>query len=332
MNLQQRIDLLVRLREYMLSDDLEWKNTKQAAYIQNAWFLPEFIELSVNNICYSFLNKEKLLQWTNQYQTSLSQINKKTVGVVMAGNIPLVGFHDFLCVFISGHRIAMKLSSKDEILFKHLVKKLTEWSNELQDLISLNAMLISCDAYIATGSNNSGRYFEYYFGKYKHIIRCNRTSAAVLNGKESTQDFEFLADDIFQYFGRGCRNVTKLYVPESYDFLPLMNALKRYNYLQNFSKYQNNIDYQLAILILNNKLYMNSGALLLTENTSFFSPLACIYYEFYSDKNEVLNFLNNNTNVQCVVGANLIPFGTTQQPSLNDYADGKDTMKFLLEL
>jgi hypothetical protein len=225
MILQYRIDLLIELGKYMLSDSEEWIAIKETASRQNAWFAPEFIELSTNNIAKEFLQKEKLLAWAESYAIPEENIKPYNVGVVMAGNIPLVGFHDFLCVFISGHSIIIKTSSKDDVLIKHLVQKLYEWETAVKHLVSFAENLKGCDAYIATGSNNSSRYFDYYFGRYPNIIRRNRTSVAILDGTETAEELLLLADDIQLYFGLGCRNVTKLYVPQAYDFVPLLDAL-----------------------------------------------------------------------------------------------------------
>jgi len=332
MNLQERIELLAQLGKYMLGNDEGWKDAKANAYRENAWFIPEFIELSVKNTAEEFLQKEKLEQWAKGYFIENENKNLKNIGVVMAGNIPLVGFHDFLCVFVSGNKITIKPSSKDLVLIHHLLTKMGEWNNDFKQYFSFAEMLKGCDAYIATGSNNSGRYFEYYFGKYPNIIRRNRTSAAVLSGKETKQQLNLLADDMQLYFGLGCRNVTKLYVPENYDFLPLLDALKKYDNYLDFHKYKHNFDYQLALLIMNNKLYMNSGAVILSENNSLFSPISQVYYEYYKNENEAIDHLKNNADVQCIVGNGFTDFGKAQQPSLNDYADGIDTMNFLTSL
>ena len=340
MNLQQRIDLLSRLGEYIQSDNNEWQQAKEKASRENGWFIPEFIEISTNNIAIFFLQKEALIKWAANYKLTLRSFDKlntqdekpKTVGIVMAGNIPLVGFHDLLCVFISGHKAHIKASSKDEVLIKHLVNVMAAWNEEIKDLIVFSEMLKGCDAYIATGSNNSAGYFEYYFGKYSHIIRRNRTSVAILSGNETTEKLEKLADDVYQYFGLGCRNVTKLYVPEGYDFIPLLTAFKKYNYLADHYKYKNNYDYNLAILLLNKKFYMSSESLLLVEEASFFSPISQLNYEFYTDQNNLSNLLSKNNQLQCIAGKGFTAFGQSQKPSLTDYADGVDTMQFLTTL
>ncbi len=332
MNRQDRIYLLAQLGEYLRSNEDELRQAKQAAYLQNSWFIPEFIDLAIKNIADNFLQKELLEKWIDSYEVPEETLQPKTVGIVMAGNIPLVGFHDFLCVFASGHTAMMKPSSKDDVLIKHIVKKMYDWKTDLQNTFSFAEQLKRCDAYIATGSNNSGRYFEYYFSKYPNIIRRNRTSVAILDGTETSEELDRLADDIQLYFGLGCRNVTKLYVPENYDFIPLLNALKKYHYFIEFHKYRHNYDYQLALLIMNNKQYMNNGSIIFTQNTSLFSPVSELNYEYYTDRNILVESLEGNDDVQCIVGHDDIPFGKTQSPSLTDYADGANTMEFLLKV
>jgi hypothetical protein len=331
MTLQERIDLLVRLGDYMQNNGHDWVSAKELANRSNPWFAPEFIEMSADSISIQFLQKDKLQNWVKQY--NVPEINEKqaTVGVVMAGNIPMVGFHDMLCIFITGHKQRIKLSSKDDKLIKHLVDALIEWEPRVNELISIEENLKGCSAYIATGSNNSGRYFDYYFGKYPHIIRRNRTSVAILDGTETPDELEKLADDIQTYFGLGCRNVTKLYVPEEYDFEPVLEALNKYAYYEDFHKYKHNYDYQLALLMMGNKFYMTNGTILLSQNASLFTAVSQVNYEYYNNE-ETITLLKNNTDVQCVVGHNGIPFGEAQHPSLSDYADGVDTMKFAVSL
>lgn len=255
----------------------------------------------------------------------------KTVGVVMAGNIPVVGFHDMLCVFISGHKQRIKLSSKDPYLLKHLVEKAVGEFPDLVDFIQFDEMLKGCDAYIATGTNNSARYFEYYFEKYPNIIRKNRTSIAILDGAETQEELNLLADDIQLYFGLGCRNVTKLYVPENYDFVPLLNALRKYDYYRDHAKYRHNFDYQLTIAIMNNQYYMSNDSIVMVKNESSFSPIGQLHYQFYQNKAELVQSLNQDE-IQCIVGEGFIPFGMAQLPNLEDYADGVNTMTFLQSL
>jgi hypothetical protein len=331
MTLQERISVLVDLGNYMQNNDHEWQMVKEMANNANAWFVPEFIEMAAKNIANEFLQKEKLESWVKQYNVPAEKVNPATVGIVMAGNIPMVGFHDMLCVFITGHVQRIKLSSKDHILLRHVIDKMIDLNPDVKKFISIAENLKGCEAYIATGSNNSSRYFDYYFGKYPSIIRRNRTSVAVLDGTENEEDLENLADDIQTYFGLGCRNVTKLYVPENYNFENLLKALNKYDYYGDFHKYKNNYDYQLALLMMGNKFYMTNGTIILSKNTSLFTAVSRVNYEFYNSKNE-LQVLNQNQDIQCIVGSSLIPFGKSQQPTLIDFADGMDTMNFMMAI
>jgi len=331
--LSQRIELLVKLGQYLKEKNDNWQEIMLKASLSNGWFLPQFIELSINNITNAFLQKNILDAWVANYsEIEVTNKNPKLVGIVMAGNIPLVGFHDFLSVFISGHRMLIKASSKDEILIKHLTEKLIDWEPELADSIAFAEMLKNCDAYIATGSNSSAGFFDYYFSKYPHIIRRNKTSVAVLTGSETNEELGALADDVHLYFGMGCRNVTKIFVPKNYNFEPLIKVFKKYDYLSDVHKYKNNYDYNLALHVLNKKYYMSTSALLLIEDQSIFSPVSQLNYEYYNNIDEVKKELNNNDSVQCVVGEGLLPFGHAQCPAVDQYADRVDTLKFLSKL
>lgn len=332
MNIQQRIDLLVQLGEYMQGADEGWLEARHKAFQQNNWFIPEFIDKAIANIATNFLQRPILEDFAAQYKLPDEVAQPKKVGVVLAGNIPLVGFHDVLCVFLTGHYAAIKPSSKDEALIKHLVEKMISWQPEAAPYFTLNSLLKGCDAYIATGSNNTSRYFEYYFRAYPTIIRRNRTSVAVLTGEESTEELAQLAEDIYQYFGLGCRNVTKLFVPRDYNFEPLLEAFRKYNYLINHHKYKNNYDYNLAAHILNNQYYMTNGSILMVENPSPFSPISQLHYEFYDDRAKVEERLNNSQDIQCIVGRGHTPFGQAQCPTIASFADGVDTVAFLKSL
>lgn len=329
MNLQERILLLIKLGNYLKSTDGNWLDTQVLAEQKNGWFTREFLEKAAGSIADNYLKEDKLRQWAGYYKLD-DNIQEKCVGIVMAGNIPLVGFHDFLCVFITGHKQMIKMSSKDDVLLKHLVKVMAGWNSKVNGKVIFAEMLKNCDAYIATGSNNSSRYFEQYFGKYPNIIRSNRTSVAVLNGSESTEELEKLADDMHLYFGLGCRNVTKIYVPENYDFIPIIKAFDKYQYFSDHHKYKNNYDYQLSILLLNGKYYMTNGSTLLTQNESFFSPISQVHYQFYTSPEGMQQSLQSNRELQCIVGHSNVPFGQAQNPGLFQYADGVDTMAFLL--
>ena len=331
MDLTERMDLMEKLGNYLAGDEEKLKAVKQQAFEQNKWFTEEFVNLSLKNISTQFLNGNKLENWAKYYHLE-DNIKTKIIGIVMAGNIPLAGFHDFLSVFISGHQQLIKLSEKDNVLLVHIIGKLTQWNVEVANLVKVAGFLKNCDAYIATGSNNSSRYFKYYFGKYPSVIRSNKTSVAVLTGKETSEELSLLADDVHTYFGLGCRNVTKLFVTADYDFIPLLNAFRKYGYFADHTKYKNNYDYNLTLLIMNNKFYMTNDSIILCENENIFSPVSQLHYNFYHDKNVTISNLKKDGNIQCIIGHGAIPFGEAQQPGLFDYADGKDTMEFLLEL
>ena len=328
MNVQQRIGLLVQLGNYMQTESEEWRELKQKAYAQNQWFIPQFINLATQNICAEFLQNNILEQVVADYKIK-NPTEIKKVGIVMAGNVPLVGFHDFLCTFISGHHAVIKLSSKDDVLLSFLIQKMISCNDDMTQYATIADNLKNCDAYIATGSNNSGRYFQFYFAKYPHIIRKNKTSVALLDGSETEMELNLLADDISLYFGLGCRNVTKLFVPEGYNFIPLLEALKKYDYFLDYHKYKNNYDYQFALLIMSSQFHMNNGSILLAENSSVFAPVAQLNFSYYNSLKETIYALQNNADIQCIVGHQFVPFGKAQKPCITDFADGSDTLQFL---
>lgn len=332
MNLEERLALMVRLGKYMMrTEEEEFAAIIQKAHDHNKWFIPEFTKIALRNIAANLLNEEKLRAWIKHYHLD-DNISSHKVGIVMAGNIPLVGFHDFLCSFITGQKAVIKCSSKDDQLLPFFVKILIDWDSSVSNYVSFEVMLKNCDAYIATGSNNSSRYFEYYFGKYPSIIRKNKTSIAMLTGEETSDQLSTLADDVYLYFGLGCRNVTKIVVPQGYNFIPLLKAFEKYNYLADFSMYQNNYDYNLALLIMNNKIYMSNKSIILVESEIEFSPVSQLHYSFYDPQTQPQQSISENVNIQCVVGNSYIPFGQSQKPELLEYADGVDTMAFLLSL
>lgn len=331
MNPYERIDLLQKLGTYITGVDEEWELVKERAELHNPWFIRKFIGHACMAIAQNFLEKDTLQKWLKKYFIYENTATPKKIGLVMAGNIPLAGFHDLLCVFITGQIAVVKPSSKDEVLMKHIINKLIEWDARVAYFIIIEPILKNCDAYIATGSNNSAGYFNYYFGKYPNIIRRNRVSVAVLDGNETDKELSLLASDIFLYFGLGCRNVSKLYVPLEYNFENLIKALQAYDELSLHHKLKNNYDYNLALHILNHTYYMSTQALLLIENSSLHSPLSQVNYEFYSVGNNPLQQVDKEQ-LQCIMGHGYTPFGTAQYPVIDDYADGVDTMDFLLHL
>jgi len=331
MNNTEKVAALVRLRKYLASDDDALQTAKQQAYIANGWFTPASVDTAIRNICRYYLDETLLLNWLAAYPAAGTR-PPRTVGIVAAGNIPLVSFHDWLCGFMSGHRVKLKLSSKDTVLMEHILARMGEWYPQLAQQTVPGEMLKDCDAYIATGSNNSARYFEYYFSRFPHIIRRNRTSAALLTSHETPEELAALADDIMLYFGLGCRNVTKIFVPAGYDFAPLLQALEKYAHLMEHHKYRNNYDYNLALLLLNNSAHLTNGSILLQEAGSLFSPISVLHYGYYQDAAATAAELLAHEDLQCLVGKGFTSFGQAQQPSLTDYADGVDTMQFLCSL
>ncbi|GAA4317021.1 acyl-CoA reductase [Compostibacter hankyongensis] len=325
--LDKRIALMARLGEYLDSPAPELDAIIAAAARENPWFTPGFIRLALHNCCNELLRPELLHSWARHYEVP-DRLSAAETGIVMAGNIPLVGFHDFLCGFISGHPLRIKLSSKDAVLLPHLLEQLYRWEPATLQRVRIAPQLKDCAAYIATGSDNSARYFDYYFSKYPHIIRRNRTSVALLDGSETTEELSLLADDICLYFGLGCRNVTQLYVPEGYDFIPLLEALKKYVEFGEHHKYRNNYDYNLALQLLNNQPYLSTGFMLLTDDASPYSPISVLHYQTYAPGDRPGERLMADERIQCIAGHGHLPFGKAQQPGLTDYADGIDTMTF----
>jgi len=334
MTIHQRIHAFSQLGNHLgnLSDEA-FESLAESARLENPWFTNENVRMALKGIS-EYLKTDSLKQWTNNYVLEPSK--PKTIALVMAGNIPLVGFHDFLCVLISGNHIQVKLSSKDSKLFQYLIKHLVWLEPGFQVRITFKDKLEDFDAIIATGSDNSSRYFEYYFGKYPNIIRKNRTSCAVLTGTESDDEIERLGTDIFSYFGLGCRNVSKVYVPNEYDFTKLLSRWDKFEEVIHHHKYCNNYDYQKSILLVNSVPFLDNGFILLQENEKLVSPISVLYYEHYVSDNDLKNKLRESVEkLQCIVGKGkpaTIPFGQAQYPQVWDYADQVDTLKFLSEL
>jgi hypothetical protein len=330
MNLSNRIDVLTKIGEYLRTESEAYTTAKIQAWRENKWFTPEYITHAGMAIAKNMLERGMLTAIAEKYQ--ISEItNPKNVGLVMAGNIPFVGLQDLVCIYLSGHNARIKASSKDSVLIKHLLDMLVAEYPTISERISIQDMLKDCDAYIATGSDNSARYFDYYFSKYPHIIRKNRTSIAILDGTETAEELKNLADDIQMYFGLGCRNVTQVLVPVGYDFLPLLQALRKYDTYKDHDKYKNNFDYQLTIAIMNNRYYMSNDSIVLLENPNPFSPISQLHYQFYTERETAVQQLDPEK-IQCIVGKDFIPFGKAQEPNLTDFPDGVDTLQFLHSL
>lgn len=337
MTLQERIDALVELGERLKSEEEKIAAAKQLAYIHNKWFTVENSQKAIDNICSAFLDRTALENWVAAYD--IEHQSPKTVGLVMAGNIPLVGFHDFISVFIAGHKAKIKLSEKDTVLMQLVFQLLKEINPSFEHYLEIVDRLTDFDAVIATGSNNTARYFEAYFGKYPNIIRRNRTSVAVLTGKETKADLIALGRDIFEYFGLGCRNVSKLFLPKGYDFNEMMEAFHTYKELVLHNKYKNNYDYSYTLLTMNKIPTVFGTCVLLSENESLQSRISQVHYSYYEDEQVLKEILESHlSDIQCIVSKNPVidysnvQFGETQIPSLIDYADGVDTMAFLTNL
>ena len=334
MNLQARIQAFTKLGEYLKTDIYqEAEEQLHLAKVLNPWFTKENIEKALG-AWHEQLKVDMLTAWLNPYKLQEVSIPKKVL-IIMAGNIPLVGFHDFLTVLISGHKVVVKMSSTDNVLVKVLIEKLISIAPEFKESIDFidDVKNRNFDGVIATGSDNSAQYFEYYFKRAKKIIRKNRRSVAVLDGSESAMELQGLANDVFAYFGLGCRNVSKLFLPKGFDLDNLFKAFYPYSDVVNHKKYGNNYDYNKAIFLMGSNDLIENGFLLMKEDKSLLSPVAMLYYEFYNDMNTVEQFVEENAEqLQCVVSKKDIAFGNTQKPNLWDYADGVDTVEFLRDL
>lgn len=339
MTLKDRIAVLSQLGEEILTRPDWLQDAVIRAYHANRWFTESQSWNALESIAKNFLSQQTLVQWTQKYNIS-DDLSSKKIGLVLAGNIPIVGFHDIMCCFISGHISKVKLSSKDEVLLKALVSKMEKINPNVVDRIQLSERLKGFDAIIATGSNNSSTYFEEYFGKYPNIIRKNRNAIGVITGFESDEDLISLGYDIFNYFGLGCRNVSKIYVPSGYSFDRLLGILHdNYKEVANHDKYRNNFDYNNALLMLNKVDFLISGSLIITESDSIPSRISTVHYSYYDSLDDVKNeLIQREEEIQCIVGKvdldgrKIFPFGEAQNPSIDDYADDVDTMAFLTNL
>jgi hypothetical protein len=315
--------------DYNENDD-DFELLLKKSEIENPWFTIENQKFALNQWA-DLLTEENINNWLKEY--SISKISKR-VGLIMAGNIPLVGFHDVVSVVLSNHIPVIKLSSKDKYMIPFLLKKWKEFSDN-QVEYEFVERLENFDAVIATGSNNTARYLEYYFKNHLHIIRKNRTSVAVLKGDETPEELQLLAKDIFQYFGLGCRNVTRLFIPQDFIIDRLFESFIDYHDIINHNKYANNYEYNRAVYLLNMDKFWDNNFVMLKEDDKLFSPLSVINFSRYSSLDEAKNFINENEeNIQCVVakdelGLDSIRFGQAQNPGLDTYADNVDTMKFL---
>lgn len=331
MNFKIRINAAQKLAHYLLSEDEELNHAIQKSFVHNSWFTPENTKRAIQNIANEFLNEQKLTSWLLKYTIS-ENVVPKIVAIVAAGNLPLVAFHDILCVLITGNKLQLKLSEKDRILLPFILKKWQLFDDYLEDKIELVEQLKNFDAVIATGNNTSARYFDFYFGKYKHIIRKNRNSIAILDGTETQEQLTALGHDVFDYFGLGCRNVSQIFVPKNYDFTNLVAAFQPFSLVEQHNAYMNNLDYQRTIYLMNQVKMVDINFINIVENPALCSPIACLHYQVYENAHEISNFIESEKEkIQCIVGKNYIDFGCSQKPSLSDFADNIDTIKFIVE-
>ena len=340
MDLKERIEAFVKLGTELRDQLSDYKDSGKSdlsvlistQYFKNPWFTPENVTASLNAIA-GELKSEILTRWTGMYPELNIRRDPITVAVIMAGNIPLVGFHDFLSVLITGNIVLAKTSSKDSDLLVHLSELLCSINPAFRDRIRFaEGPLSGFDAVIATGSNNTSRYFESYFGKYPNIIRKNRNSIAILEGTETDYELKELGNDIFSYFGLGCRNVSKIYLPAGYEMHTMIKNLEGFSDIVNHSKYANNYDFSKAVYLINREQFLDTGYLLLKQERSLSSPVAVLYYEYYNSYEDVLQTTNIlKDSIQCIISKKHIPFGKAQQPHLWDYSDGIDTIEFLLK-
>lgn len=334
MTLSERIECMVYLGELMQTESEVVTAVKQHTEIKNPWFTEKNVSRALNNISERFLQRDLLEEWTNSYP--VSDVQHKSIGLILAGNIPLVGFHDILCVFISGHSALVKLSDKDNVLLPWLLEELGKKYPAVKDRIKIVDKLSHYDAVIATGSNNTIVHFEYYFREVPKLLRNNRNAVALLDGSEDADVLRKLGNDLFDYFGLGCRNVSKIYVPKDYNVEPLMEVLHEYRELILHGKYKNNFDYNYAIFLMNQEKFFMNGAFILREHQDIASRISSVHYEEYILLPEAISNINSNLDkIQCVVsnveleGIETVAIGASQTPELHQYADGLDTMHFL---
>jgi len=345
MNLEERIKSFALLGENLrnslndsyLTDISNERGQSLRLLIQNQqnnnpWFTPENVRKAINSIAEE-LTIENLIKWTDAYPSLHLETDPLKIGVIMAGNIPLVGFHDYLSVLMTGNNLIAKTSTKDNELIIYINNLLCSVNPEFATRTEFTEGTLSgFDAVIATGSDNSSRYFEHYFSKYPHIIRRNRNSVAIIEGDETEAELESLGEDIFSYFGLGCRNVSKLYLPKGYELASLIRHWEKFDMVISNLKYANNYDFNKAVFLVNKEAFYDTGHLLLKEENKISSPVAVLNYEFYESQEAVKQQTElMKEKIQCIVGRHNIPFGQAQSPHLWDYADGIDTIEFLLK-
>ncbi|WP_079716019.1 aldehyde dehydrogenase family protein [Parapedobacter luteus] len=336
MTKKQRIDAFALLGDYLRADSPELRRVVEAAGYHNAWFTQPNIDKALKNIALN-LSKEQLGAWLEPYP--FDGETDQTVGLVLAGNIPLVGFHDILCALCAGFNVQIKPATADQLLITHVITKLQEIEPAFARKIAVAERLGNFDLVIATGSDNTARYFDYYFGKKPHIIRKNRNSVAVLTGKETSEALRLLGNDIFDYFGLGCRSVAKLFVPKGYALSAFFEGITPFSDIINHHKYANNYDYNKSIYLINGDVHYDNGFLLVKPDERIASPLATVYMEEYDNRDAlVAKLAESAAQLQCAVSLEpletavpTVRFGQSQWPALDDYADGVNTLDFLAE-
>ncbi|MFZ1752066.1 MAG: acyl-CoA reductase [Saprospiraceae bacterium] len=339
MTLADRKKSLISLGQLLEDTNADFLSSIIAnAEAQNPWFTRDNILLALKSIRSEYLDEYALNDLISKYNLD-DNIEPRNIGLILAGNIPLVGFHDVLCCYLAGHVSMIKYSDKDTVLMQGMVSMLKNIDPNSDKYFVEVEKLIAYDAAIATGSNATAKHFEYYFRHVPHIIRQNRNSIAVLSGDESADDFNALGSDIFSYFGMGCRNVSKVFVPSQMDLSNLIEGLSAYKDLLNHNKYKNNYDYNVALNLINLEPFLQGEHIILKESAQIISRIGTLHYQYYEKLDDVSNWIQNHTNeIQCVVSninipnVEVLPFGAAQCPSLDTYADGVDTMQFLLGL
>lgn len=316
--------LKAKLIELAVDDDFLYR-----VEASNNWFTPKYTAKALLAIAYEFLEEDKLRKWLGNYTIANP---KETIGLILAGNLPLVGFHDILCTYFCSDSVLIKPSSKDSIATDRVLKLWFEIDKDWENRCKIVERITTCDRIIATGSSSSFQYFEYYFKKFKHILRQNRSSIAILKLNTSESEIEALMDDIFFYYGLGCRNVSKLVIERGFELARIFEAAEKYNSCFEHSKYMNNYDYQRTLLLLNKIEHLSNNFLMLREDKSLFTAISVVNYEYFESENEINTILDSHKkDLQCVIGSDFIPFGHSQSPSLMDYADGVDTIQFLID-
>lgn len=325
--------LALQLKEKNTADNEVYLYAKA----KNQWFTIDFIQRSMDAIIDFYLSNNELQKWLSAYD--LSKTSSKKIGIIVAGNIPLVGIHDILCAYFTSHQILVKLSSKDDVLMTYFFAEWALIDPDFSSQFTISESLKNIDAIIATGSNTTHQYFEHYFKNIPQILRKNRNSIAVLSGDETSAQLQALTDDVFNYFGLGCRNVSLIFVPKDYPIISLFTYFDAFEYLRNHVKYMNNYDYNRTLLLMNQIPHLSSDYLILEEKTLLSSRLATLHYAYYEHIDDVNKFIDEQQDqIQCVVSSHMalrnasIPFGQSQHPTLSDYSDNIDTLQFLINL